>query len=71
MLEWDGIEFQILKLKLHSCTVYRVVGAGIGGPHRYPLSYAFQWKKHVLSWSFMGIMASPLPYITLRAFQFA
>jgi hypothetical protein len=31
MFKWQGIEFRILKLKLHSCTVYRVVGAGIGG----------------------------------------
>jgi hypothetical protein len=42
MLEWQGIEFQILKLKLHSCTTYRVVGASIGGRHGYRLSYAFQ-----------------------------
>jgi hypothetical protein len=34
MLEWQGIEFQILKLKLHSCTAYRVVGAGVGGRHQ-------------------------------------
>jgi hypothetical protein len=42
MLERQGIEFRILKLKLHSCTAYRVVGAGIGGRHGYRLSYAFQ-----------------------------
>jgi hypothetical protein len=42
MLEWPGIEFRILKLKLHSCTAYRLVGAGVGGRHGYPLSYAFQ-----------------------------
>jgi hypothetical protein len=42
MLEWQGIEFRILKLKLHSCTAYRVVGVGVGGQYRYPLSYAFQ-----------------------------
>jgi hypothetical protein len=24
MLEWQGIEFRILKLKLHSCTAYKV-----------------------------------------------
>jgi hypothetical protein len=42
MLEWQGIEFWILKLKLHSCTAYRVVGAGVGGWYGYRLSYAFQ-----------------------------
>jgi hypothetical protein len=42
MLEWPGIEFRILKLKLHSCTAYRVVGACVGGQHGYPLLYAFQ-----------------------------
>jgi hypothetical protein len=42
MLEWQGIEFRILKLKLHSYTAYRVVGAGVGGRHGYRLSYAFQ-----------------------------
>jgi hypothetical protein len=42
MLEWQGIEFRILKLKLHSCTAYRVVGVGVGGRHGYQLSYAFQ-----------------------------
>jgi hypothetical protein len=31
MLEWQGIEFWILKLKLHSCTTYRVVGASVEG----------------------------------------
>jgi hypothetical protein len=36
ILEWQGIEFRILKLKLHSCTAYRVpvlvleVGMDIG-----------------------------------------
>jgi hypothetical protein len=42
MLEWQGIEFRILKLKLHSYITYRVVGAGIGDRHGYRLSYAFQ-----------------------------
>jgi hypothetical protein len=42
MLEWQGIEFRILKLKLHSYTAYRVVGASVGGQHGYGLSYAFQ-----------------------------
>jgi hypothetical protein len=42
MLEWQGIEFWILKLKLHSCIAYRVVGTGVGGRHGYRLSYAFQ-----------------------------
>jgi hypothetical protein len=42
MLEWQGIEFQILKLKLHSYTAYRVGGASVRGQHGYPLSYAFQ-----------------------------
>jgi hypothetical protein len=42
MLEWQGIEFRILKLKLHSCTAYRVVGASVGGWHGYRLSYVFQ-----------------------------
>jgi hypothetical protein len=42
MLEWQGIEFRILKLKLHSCTAYRVVCAGVGSRHGYRLSYAFQ-----------------------------
>jgi hypothetical protein len=42
MLEWQGIEFWILKLKLHSCTTYIVAGASVGGQHGYPLSYAFQ-----------------------------
>jgi hypothetical protein len=42
MLEWQGIEFRILKLKLHSYTAYIVVGAGVGGQYGYPLSYAFQ-----------------------------
>ena len=42
MLKWQGIEFQILKLKLHCCTTYRVVGAGVGGRHRYWLLYVFQ-----------------------------
>jgi hypothetical protein len=42
MLEWQGVEFWILKLKLHSCTAYRVVGAGVGGWYGYRLSYAFQ-----------------------------
>jgi hypothetical protein len=42
MLEWPSIEFRILKLKLHSCIAYRVVGAGVGGQHGYPLSNAFQ-----------------------------
>jgi hypothetical protein len=41
MLEWPGIVFRLYPLKLHSCTAYRVVGAGIGGPYGYPLSYAF------------------------------
>jgi hypothetical protein len=40
MLEWQGIEFRILKLKLHSCTAYRVVGAGVEGRYRYRLSNA-------------------------------
>jgi hypothetical protein len=40
MFEWQGIEFRILKL--HSCTAYIVAGAGVGGPHGYPLSYSFQ-----------------------------
>jgi hypothetical protein len=31
MLEWQDIEFRILKWKLHSYTAYRVVGAGVGG----------------------------------------
>jgi hypothetical protein len=42
MLKWQGIEFRILKLKLHSCTAYRVVGAGVRGRHGYRLSFAFQ-----------------------------
>jgi hypothetical protein len=42
MLEWPGIEFRLHLLKLHSYTAYRVVGAGVGGPHGYPLSYAFR-----------------------------
>jgi hypothetical protein len=42
MLEWQGIESQILKLKQHSCTAYRVVCVGVGGRHGYRLSYAFQ-----------------------------
>jgi hypothetical protein len=42
MLEWPNIEFRILKLKLHSCTAYRVVDTGVGGQYGYPLSYAFQ-----------------------------
>jgi hypothetical protein len=42
MLEWQGIVFRILKLKLHSCTSYRVVGAGVGGRHGYRLSYVSQ-----------------------------
>jgi hypothetical protein len=42
MLEWQGIEFRIRKLMLHSCTAYRVVGAGVGGRHGYRLSYASQ-----------------------------
>jgi hypothetical protein len=42
MLEWQSIEFRILKLKLHSCTTYRVVDAGLGGRHGYRLLYAFQ-----------------------------
>jgi hypothetical protein len=42
MLEWQGIEFRILKLKLHSCTTYKVVGASVGGRHGFQLSYAFQ-----------------------------
>ena len=41
MLEWQSIDFQILKLKLHSYIAYRVVGADIGGRHGYRLSYAF------------------------------
>jgi hypothetical protein len=41
MLEWPDIEFRILKLKLHSCIAYRVVGVGVGGWHGYPLLYAF------------------------------
>jgi hypothetical protein len=57
MLEWQGIEFQILKLKLHSCIAYKVLSAGVGGQHGYRLSYAFQ-------------RIGPLPYITLTAFQF-
>jgi hypothetical protein len=71
MLEWQGIEFRILKLKLHSCTTYRVVGAGVGGRHGYRLSYAFQGigpNRRGTSCLFMGIVASPLPYITLTAF---
>jgi hypothetical protein len=39
MLEWQGIEFRILKL--HSYTAYIVAGASVGGHHGYPLSYAF------------------------------
>jgi hypothetical protein len=42
MLEWQGIEFRILKPKLHSCSTYRVVCAGVGGRHGYRLSYASQ-----------------------------
>jgi hypothetical protein len=42
MLEWQGIEFRILKLKLYSYTAYRVDGAGVGGLNGYRLSYAFQ-----------------------------
>jgi hypothetical protein len=42
MLEWQGIKFWILKLKLHFYTAYKVVGAGVGGRHGYRLSYAFQ-----------------------------
>ena len=42
MLEWQGIEFWILNLKLHSYTAYIVAGIGIGGQHEYPLLYAFQ-----------------------------
>jgi hypothetical protein len=42
MLEWQGIEFRILKLNLYSYTAYRVVGADVGGWHKYRLSYAFQ-----------------------------
>jgi hypothetical protein len=66
MLEWQGIECRILKLKLHSCIAYRVVGAGVGGRHGYWLFVCFsrdwaQWKRHILSWSFIGIEASPLP----------
>jgi hypothetical protein len=41
MLEWPSIEFRILKLKLHSFTAYRVIGAGVGGRYGYPLLYAF------------------------------
>jgi hypothetical protein len=42
MLEWPGIDFRILKLKLHSGTAYKVVDAGIGGRYGYLLSCAFQ-----------------------------
>jgi hypothetical protein len=42
MLEWQDIEFWIQKVKLYSCTTYRVVGVGLGGQYRYPLSYASQ-----------------------------
>jgi hypothetical protein len=42
MLEWQGIKFQMLKLKLYSCTTYRVLGVGVGGLHGYPLLYVFQ-----------------------------
>jgi hypothetical protein len=31
MREWQSIEFRIPKMKLHSYTAYRVVGAGLGG----------------------------------------
>ena len=42
MLEWQGIEFRILKLKLHSCIAYRIVDVGIGGRHGYWLLFVFQ-----------------------------
>jgi hypothetical protein len=42
MLEWKDIEFRILKLKLHSCTTYRVVGVGVRCWYGYQLLYAFQ-----------------------------
>jgi hypothetical protein len=42
MLKWQSIEFRILKLKLHSYTTYRVVGAGVGGWHGYRLLYTSQ-----------------------------
>jgi hypothetical protein len=59
MLEWQGIEFWIQKVKLHSCTAYKVVGAGLGGQDGYLLLYASQWigsngKAHpllVLHWN--------------------
>ena len=42
MLEWQDIEYRILKLKLHFCTSDRVVCAGVGGRHGYWFLYAFQ-----------------------------
>ena len=71
MLEWHSIEFRILKLMLYSYTVYRVVTAGIGGQHGYPLLYAFQGirpNKKARPLFFMEIVVSPLPYITLTLF---
>ena len=42
MLKWQGIEFWILKLKLHSYIACKVVGAGVGGWHGYWPLYASQ-----------------------------
>jgi hypothetical protein len=48
MLEWQGIEFRILKLKLHFCTAYRVVGVGVG--------------RHVIKDDFGGKLPSGSPF---------
>jgi hypothetical protein len=42
MLEWQGNKSEIQKVKLHSCTSYRVAGVGLGDRYKYPLSYASQ-----------------------------